>query len=65
MSKAKKASTKKDDKLKVEIETLNHKVADLEDQNLRLYAEFDNFKKLPRGRFWNFDHAQFSCAKRA
>ena len=45
--KTKKRSKKltKEEKLKLEMEELNNQVAELKDKYLRLYAEFDNFKK--------------------
>ena len=36
---------KKEDKLKLEIETLSQELAEAKDKYLRLYAEFDNFKR--------------------
>ena len=36
---------KKEDKLKLEIEVLNQELAEAKDKYLRLYAEFDNFKR--------------------
>ena len=46
-AKSKKRSKKlsKEDKLKLEVEELNIQIAELKDKYLRLFAEFDNYKK--------------------
>lgn len=41
----KKKSSKKDDKLNLKIEELEQELAEAKDKYLRLFAEFDNFKK--------------------
>jgi len=44
-TKAKKAKTSKSNKVKAELEELKIEVAEQKDKFLRLFAEFDNFKK--------------------